>query len=166
MVIAVSKQILRALHRAEDGLIAVVLGALVLLAGAQILLRLGFDSGLPWADPWARVMVLWVGLLGAAAAAREGRHLRMDVVTRFLPPHWLRAVWALTHGASAVIALLIGWWCLGLLNLEREGGAQLPGAIPLWWAQIPLPVCFFLIGLRFAVSAWHGPPAEPQQAMA
>ena len=75
---------LRWLDRIENGLIAVLVLAMVLLAGAQILLRNLFDSGIEWADPLLRALVLWTAMLGALAAAREDKHIGLDLVTHFV----------------------------------------------------------------------------------
>ena len=60
-------------------------GWTVVLAALQIVLRYGFDSGIAWADPLLRVLVLWLGLLGALAATRDRRHITIDVLSRMLP---------------------------------------------------------------------------------
>src|SRR5690606_33547420 len=57
----------------EDALIVLLLGALVVLASAQILLRNVFSMGLAWSDGLVRMLVLWLALLGALAASRDGR---------------------------------------------------------------------------------------------
>jgi len=75
---------LRWLDRIENGLIAVLVLAMVLLAGAQILLRNLFDSGIEWADPLLRALVLWTAMLGALAAARDDKHIGLDLVTHFV----------------------------------------------------------------------------------
>ena len=56
----------------EDSLMVILLSATILLAASQIVLRNLFDSGLIWADPTLRIMVLWLSLLGAIAATRRG----------------------------------------------------------------------------------------------
>ncbi len=68
-----------ALGRLEDALLVALLGVLLLLASTQILLRNLFDAGLTWADPLLRVLVLWLGLLGAMIASRSGKHITLDV---------------------------------------------------------------------------------------
>ncbi len=62
-----------------------VLGGLVVFASAQIVLRNVFSIGLTWSDGLIRLVVLWLALLGALAASREGRHITMGAVTRWLP---------------------------------------------------------------------------------
>jgi len=75
------------LHRLEDGLLAVAVLVMVALAGLQIVLRL-FDGGLSWIEPALRVLVLWIGMLGAVTASHSGRHIRIDLLTRVVPPAW------------------------------------------------------------------------------
>ena len=69
----------RWLERVENGLIAVLVLAMVLLAGAQILLRNLFGTGIEWADPLLRALVLWTAMLGALAAARDDKHIGLDL---------------------------------------------------------------------------------------
>jgi len=51
----------------EDGILVVLLSVMILVAAAQILLRNFFDIGLSWGDQALRILVLWVGLMGAVA---------------------------------------------------------------------------------------------------
>ncbi|MGH8560727.1 MAG: TRAP transporter small permease, partial [Nevskiales bacterium] len=77
---------IRTLHALEDLLLALLLGAMVIVAAAQILLRNLFEWNFSWGDPLTRLLVLWVGLLGALAATRQNRHIAIDLVTHLLPP--------------------------------------------------------------------------------
>ena len=62
-------KISRLIDHLEAALLAVLLFGLVGLSGLQIVLRNGFDDSLVWIDPLLRLAVLWLGLLGAVAAA-------------------------------------------------------------------------------------------------
>ena len=84
------RRLLARLHQAEDLLLATLLGSLVLVALAQIGLRLFFGSGLEWAEPVSQMGVLWLALLGALGAARSHRHIAIDALPRMLPPFWRR----------------------------------------------------------------------------
>ena len=70
------------LHRAEDALLVLLLSAMIALASTQILLRNLFDSGFVWIDPLLRVLVLWLGLIGATVATRNNRHIRIDLLSK------------------------------------------------------------------------------------
>ena len=70
----------------ENGLLAALLGFLVVFSFVQIVLRNVFSIGVSWGDGLTRVVVLWLALLGALAASRDGRHIRMTALTQWLPP--------------------------------------------------------------------------------
>jgi TRAP-type C4-dicarboxylate transport system permease small subunit len=148
------------LHRVEDGLLAVLLGALLLLSVAQIALRLFFDSGLDWAEPVSRAGVLWLALLGALGATRTGKHIAIDALPRALPPVAQRVLWAIAQVAAAVVALWLAWLGVGLVGLEREAPVPFVAGIPSWVPMLALPVGFGLMGLRFLVAATLPPPVH------
>jgi TRAP-type C4-dicarboxylate transport system permease small subunit len=141
------------IERVEDALLVLLLSALVGLAGAQILLRNVFDSGLVWADPVVRVLVLWVALLGAMAAARQGRHITVDVLARLLPSRAAAAVRALTDVFAAVVCGALAWHGARLVATEWEAGTIAVGAVPAWVAQLIVPLGFAVIGARYLALA-------------
>ena len=77
---SVLKPALHLIHILEDSLLIALLLSMVLLASGQIMLRNFFDMGLVWIDPLLRVLVLWVGMLGALAATRGRRQISIDVL--------------------------------------------------------------------------------------
>ncbi|MGD8591878.1 MAG: TRAP transporter small permease subunit, partial [Gammaproteobacteria bacterium] len=77
-------RVLTIVHGFEDSLLAMLLIAMILLAGTQILLRNVFETSLVWADPLLRITVLWAALLGALAASRDNKHITIDVLTRVM----------------------------------------------------------------------------------
>ena len=79
------KRLFRLAGRFEMGVLALLLLAMVVLSTLQIVLRNLFGIGLLWVDPLLRYATLWIGFLGAAVAAAEGRHIQIDVLTHILP---------------------------------------------------------------------------------
>lgn len=146
------------LHRIEDGLLAALLGSLLLLSVAQIVLRVAFDAGLPWAEPVSRAGVLFLALLGALGATRSGKHIAIDALPRFLPPRPRRVVWAISQVAAAVICLTLAWLGWGMVGMEREAPVPFVAGIPSWVPMLVIPLGFGLMGLRFLVAAWIEPP--------
>jgi C4-dicarboxylate transporter DctQ subunit len=155
----VSERLLRGLHRAEDWLLAALLGALLLLAVVQIGLRVFFDAGLEWAEPVSRMGVLWLALFGALGAARANRHIAVDALARLLPPPARRAAWVITQLATAAICALLAWYGWGMFVMEREVPAVFVPGVASWWPMLAFPAGFALLALRFVVSAM-GPPAD------
>ena len=120
---------------------------------AEIVLRRVFGIGIPGSIPFVQHLTLWVGFLGGALAAREGRMLALATGT-FLPERFRRPAGVAAAGVSAAIATML---CLGgaeLVRFEREGGAIIAAGVPVWWAQLVLPVAFGLIALRVV---WRAP---------
>lgn len=137
------------LARVEDAALVLLLAAMVLLAGSQILLRNVLDMGLVWADPLLRVLVLWVGMAGAMAAARADRHITVDVLARLLPARARRQSRALTDLCTAVVCGLLAWHAGRLVVAEHAGGAVAFAAVPAWVCELILPLGFAVIGLRY-----------------
>jgi TRAP-type C4-dicarboxylate transport system permease small subunit len=141
------------LHLAEDALLVVLLTALVGLSTAQILLRNLFETGLAWADPLLRLLVLWLCLAGALAATRANKHIRIDVVSRLLPPRVAGLLDRITALFTAGVCALVAWEGARLVWFEYQDGTALAAGIPAWVAELVIPVGFALIALRFAL---HG----------
>jgi C4-dicarboxylate transporter, DctQ subunit len=132
----------------ETTLIVAILGGLVLFASAQIVLRNVFSIGVTWSDGLIRLVVLWLALLGTVVASREGRHLTMGAVTRWLPPRLQVVTSVVTELFGAVFCALLARYGVAFVADSREFGDMLLDGVPAWWLQAPLP-------LAFAVSAWH-----------
>jgi C4-dicarboxylate transporter DctQ subunit len=149
---------LQRLHRFEDLLLAAMLLALVLLSVLQIALRIGFDSGLQWAESISRAGVLWVALLGALGATRQRQHIMIDALPRLLGSRARRVLWAGTQGAAALVTATLAWFGVGLVALELESPVPFAIGIPSWVPMLALPLGFGLMSLRFLVAATLPPP--------
>lgn len=158
-----SNRLLVWLHRFEDSLLAIMLTSMIVLACVQILLRNTVGWNFTWGDPTVRVLVLWVGMLGALAASRGNRHITVDVLSTFMSARykaWSQAIGSLF---TAIICGLLAWYSLAFVREEFSFDTQGPicadwlaageatGCVPAWSLQAILPVCFALMSLRFAI---------------
>ena len=141
-------RILALLHRAEDILLALLLGTLVLLAPLQIVLRNFFDAGLSWADPFLRVLVLWVALFGALAASRQHKQIAVDVVSKFLSPRGRAILGIVTGLFTAVVCFLVAYHAGVFVAGERAFGSKAFGDVPAWLCESVIPFAFAMIGVR------------------
>jgi len=137
------------LHRLEDGTLALLLGVMVVLAPLQIFLRNFFDTGLIWADPFLRVLVLWVGLLGAVAASRGNRQISIDVFSRFASPRVRAAVAVVTSFFTAGVSLTVAYYAWQFVATEMEYETIAFGGIASWMTEIILPYAFAAIAVRY-----------------
>jgi TRAP-type C4-dicarboxylate transport system permease small subunit len=156
---------LRWLDRIENGLIAVLVLAMVLLAGAQILLRNLFDSGIEWADPLLRALVLWTAMLGALAAARDDKHIGLDLVTHFVHGRAKRILRVVALVFAAAVSAAMAWYGCNLVMLDYGSGTNAFARVPSWCVELILPVGFALLALRLAIHAFL-PPHSNAPALA
>jgi TRAP-type C4-dicarboxylate transport system permease small subunit len=139
----------------EDGLLVALLLVMVFLAVSQIVLRNGFDAGLLWADPLLRLMVLWLGLLGAAVATRDDRQITVDVLSRLLSPRWRAGARVVTDLFTAGVCTVLGWNAGRLVLSDREAGVAAFASVPAWVGELVLPLAFTIIAWRYLRMAWR-----------
>jgi TRAP-type C4-dicarboxylate transport system permease small subunit len=143
----------RAARSVETWLIVLILAGLILLGAAQIVLRNFFSIGFAWGDGLARLAVLWLGLLGALAASRDGRHITMGVLSRWLPPRARIVAGLCADAFAAVVSAALAWYSWVFVSDSHEFGDTLLGDIPAWWLQSIMPFAFALIACRFVLQA-------------
>lgn len=147
------------LHKIESGLLAVILFVLIVLAAWQVLARNFFDGGLLWGDGFVRVAVLWVTLIGAMVASRTDDHIRMDVVTRYLPAALQQVTRRLTALFTAAVCGVFAWYALAFVREEMEYGAMAFGEVPAWACALVMPIGFGVMALRYVLHAFVLPPS-------
>ena len=139
-------------------MLAGLLLALIGLAAYQVLARNLFDSGLTWGDGFVRTAVLWVTVIGALVASRTDDHIRMDVITRYLPNGALRWVQRIIALFTAAVCLLFAYYAVEFIKFEYEDGTLAFGEVPAWVCELVMPVGFALMGVRYIVRAIVLPP--------
>lgn len=148
-------RLLRLVTWIENGLLILLLALMVSLAGAQIVFRNLLDVSILGVDQLLRLLVLWVAMLGAVAASREAKHIGVDVISRWLPPRTRAGVRVLTDLFTITVCVLLTWHAVRFVESERDSHEMAFGALPVWMAQIILPVAFGLIALRYLLLMVH-----------
>jgi tripartite ATP-independent transporter DctM subunit len=141
--------------RLEDAIATIALMAMAILPLLEIVLRRAFGVGIPGSGPIVQHLVLWVGFLGGAIAARDGKLLALASGTFIPEGRWRRAAEIFSAAVASCMAALLAWGGVQLFLNEREAGASIGGGIPTWVAQIALPLGFALIAARLV---WRASP--------
>ena len=147
-----------ALRRLENALLAAVFALTISLPLVEMALRGALGTGIQAVGALVQHATLLLGMLGASAAARDGRLLTLAVSGFIKGRPGEMARFAGRAIAAAVAALLL-WSALEFVAAEYRGGARLVYSIPTWAAQLPLPLGYALIGLRLLWQAsprWQG----------
>jgi TRAP-type C4-dicarboxylate transport system permease small subunit len=140
---------LEVVHRVEDAALALLLGLMILLAPLQIFLRNFFDAGITWADPMLRVLVLWVGLLGAVAASRGDRHITIDILSKLISERARAAVGFATGLFTAAISAIVAYHAGRFVASEHAYQSVAFSGIQAWIFEIIIPFAFGVIALRY-----------------
>jgi TRAP-type C4-dicarboxylate transport system permease small subunit len=157
------KRLHRMVLKLEDWLLMLLLTGMILLASAQILLRNVFETGISWADPTLRLLVLWLSLLGAMAATRDNNHISIDLLSRFLSPGLKRVSQRIADLFAAVVCGFLAWHAGRFVLFEWEDGSRLFASLPAWVGELILPLGFGIMALRFLLAALLGRSADGEQ---
>jgi TRAP-type C4-dicarboxylate transport system permease small subunit len=144
-----------AIGRVEQVLLIVFLGFIVLVAFLQIVLRNFFFTGLDWGDSLVRNLVLWIGFIGATLATKEGKHINIDAVSRWLPSLGKNLVALITHLFSFCICCLLTYAAIKFIKNEVQMAKLTFLSIPAWVPELILPFTFILMTFRFGLRSFR-----------
>ena len=145
------QRFLSLIHRFEDWLLTAMVTGMIILAAAQILLRNVFETGFTWADPMLRLLVLWVGLLGALSASRTNKHISIDVFSRLLSARAQAGAQSVTALFTAGVSGLIAYHAARFVAMDYDSGVTGVAGIPAWTQELIIPLGFGLIALRYVI---------------
>ena len=135
----------------EDASLVIMLCVLIGLAATQIFLRNIMDTGFVWADETLRLLVLWLVMLGAIAASRDDRHIRIDILSRFLSDKSKLVTTIVLDLFTAVVCAIVAWYAASFVLDSRGYEDTLLGGLPAWPFQLILPVAFACIAYRYFI---------------
>jgi tripartite ATP-independent transporter DctM subunit len=142
----------RRLAGGENLLIIAALTAMVLLPCLEIVLRKFFHGGVPASMPIVQHLVLAVGMLGGAIAAREDRLLAISSVRAWLKGRWLAGAKIFANAVGAAISALLCLASWQFVMSSKQLGKELAYGVPVWTVQLLLVLGFGVVALRLV---WH-----------
>lgn len=143
----------RALALVEDGIVGLLLLALVALPVSSFFSRLVLDSPSAAAIPLAQHANLLLAFAGASLAAREKKLLRLATGEFLDRAPRLRPLMAVATWVACATTGLLLRASLELIALEREFPSNVAGLFPLWPLLYVLPLSFLGMGLRLAMAS-------------
>jgi TRAP-type C4-dicarboxylate transport system permease small subunit len=136
----------RTLARAEAALLGVLVLAMTGVTLGQVVARYVFGAPLIWSEEAARYLFVWVSMIGAALAARQGAHYALTALVERLPPPTARLA---ALGALAIaIAFLLVLLVTGVNETRQahlQDAATLPFRMSLPYAAIPVGAALMLL---------------------
>jgi len=159
------ERVSQAYGRLLDGLMllaCLLLLAMTLLIGADVIGRNAGRGGIPWSGEVSEDILYLITLLAAPWLLRRGQHIRVDILLRAVPPRvgWLLE-WAgdLLGLACSAYFVWYGWTVLA--TSYRAGAISIKTLVtPEWWLLTPLPLGFALLAIEFIFRMYRLASAE------
>lgn len=144
------------LGRAEEWLIAFLLGAMTVVTFAQVVARYVFNYSFVWALELTTILFAWMIFLGIPYGVRVGSHIGVDALVKALGPKSARVVGAAAAalGVCYSAILLFGSWNYVLKLYEVD---IMLDDLPMaqWIPRAILLVSFALLLWRFIQVLWR-----------
>lgn len=150
-----AQNIINFLQKIEDTILVSLLLFMILMAVLQIVMRNLLDSGILWGDSLVKVLVLWIGLIGAMIASRSNNHISIDVISRYLPLQIKKLADLLTAVFTALICGAMAYFSLGFVILEKKDGFTAFADVPAWICESIIPFAFAIISLRYILFSFN-----------
>lgn len=149
----------RLFDRMTDGLMAVLMGFMVLAVFGNVVLRYAFDSGWAGAEELSRLAFVWLVFVGVASSMRRGELMSFSLIRDRFP----RAARLLIDSASwllvAVASGLATWGAWQQMQYGWRNSSPVVG-YPLALAMLPVLACMavlVLLALLQLVNVWRRP---------
>lgn len=133
----------------ENAFLSLLLAGMIGFGALQIILRWSGAGSLVWADEAIRLMVLWIAMIAGVAAAREDRHISIDVLSRFLSPRVRGVAAAIVDLFTAAVCFALAWYGGVMVQYAFEDDDIVLTGLPAWIFQAVIPVAFLLMGYRY-----------------
>lgn len=135
----------------ENSLLCFLLGLMITIGSMQIIQRNFFSTAFSWSDELLRLLVLWLGLVGAIAASRDDKHITIDILSRFLSGKRNLILRLVLDFFTAATCSVLAWYGTRFIRMESEFGATVLVDLPAWIFEAIIPVAFGLIAYRYAL---------------
>jgi TRAP-type transport system small permease protein len=124
---------------------------MTLLIGTDVGLRNAGLGGVAWSNEASEYMLYLITLLSAPWLLRQGKHIRIDIVLRALPP---RIGWALEWVGDLLgllCSLYFVWYGMKVLVASYLAGSISIKTliVPEWWLLAPMPLAFVAVSIEF-----------------
>jgi len=148
---------LRSLRRGENLLVVAALALMTILPVTEVVLRFFFRTGISASATIVQHLVLAVGMLGGAVAARENRLLALSAAAQWFKGSLLTLSHVIGYGFAAAVSALLcaaSWqFVVSQKSLRKILFHFLGLGLPAWVVQLLLVLGFGLVAVRLILNA-------------
>jgi TRAP-type C4-dicarboxylate transport system permease small subunit len=120
---------------------------LIVVLFLQVLFRYVVEAPLPWSEEGARFILVWLSMLGACMAAREGQHFLFRWFTLYLPGEarfWLRRACDLLTIVVLGLILKYSLFYLGVVAHQTAPGTGLNMRVPYAGVSVGIGLLLYI----------------------
>ena len=136
--------LVRWVDKGLKAVISTMVGIMLAVIVLQVFNRYVLNAALSWPEELSRYLQIWVGLLAATYAYREGSQVGVTFLLEKLPKAVGKVVVVVSHILTGIFLCVIGWQGAGLLDkfADLKSPALL---IPMTFVYLALPVSAFFM---------------------
>jgi len=128
----------------------------VMLVGTmaiEVLRRELFAYSSIWGEEMVRYSFIYLAWIGAAAAARERAHIRIDVIMHYLGPRTKALLYIFGDLVMFTVALIALYWSFETVMISAKFGSVSHGLrVSMVWFYSAVPIGFALMVVRLVQS--------------
>lgn len=147
-------EVLRAINRDGERWLLLWLYAFIVMAiFLEVVRRFGLLYSSVWGEETARYAFIYLVWIGASSAVRERAHIRIDVITHYLPPRGVAILYMLADILTAALACLAIYWSMDPVLVSIKFGNVTDGLrITRAWFLVSVPLGFTMMLVRLVQS--------------
>ena len=120
-----------AIHALEIIMVIMMIGMLILV-GLNVFLRIGFNSGVDFAEEIPRFMFIWLTFCGAVVAMRQNTHINVSMFVNMVSKPVQKVFYAITQALIIVCGVYITRGTLMLHTIITENASPVLQISTLW----------------------------------
>jgi C4-dicarboxylate transporter DctQ subunit len=126
---------------------------LVITMAVEVLRREVFSYSSIWGEEIVRYSFIYLAWIGAAAAAKERAHIRIDVLMHYLNPRLKALLYIFGDLVMFIVAVIALYWSLETVHISAKFGSVTDGLrISKVWFLMAVPTGFALMVWRLIQS--------------
>ncbi|MEX0603932.1 MAG: TRAP transporter small permease [Marinobacter sp.] len=135
--------------RPEAWLATLALIAICVISLGNVIVRYATDASFAFTEEFSVFLLVLVTFGGAAVAARDNQHIRIELIEHHLPSKAKKVVYVFQWLAGVIVLGLTAWYGGTLTLQEYQWESLSPGlGLPNWIYVIWLPVLAVAIIIR------------------
>lgn len=129
----------------EEVLLAIMLVAMTLIMGLQIVMRYVFNNSLSWPEELATFLFVWSTFLSISYCIREKSSIKIEQFYNIMPPKVQKLIKLLSKTIMLILAFFLAWYAYNVFVTV----VKIPQTSPAM--GIPMYVIYFSAFLGFVL---------------